>query len=77
MKKKKDSESLAIDILTFLTGISSRDMEKFPVLRKAIRAVPNKKNVAYYWCPISIPTQNVYKTIILNLQHLMDLLPSY
>ena len=39
MKNKKDSESLAIDILTFLTGISSRDGEKFPVLRKAIRAV--------------------------------------
>ncbi|WP_368901386.1 ATP-binding protein [Oceanobacillus oncorhynchi] len=39
MKNKKDSESLAIDILTFLTGISSRDGDKFPVLRKAIRAV--------------------------------------
>src|SRR5690625_6225855 len=39
MKKKKDSESLAIDILTFLTGASSRDGEKFPVLRRAIRAV--------------------------------------
>ena len=32
----KDSESLAIDILTFLTGISSRD-GGFPILRKAIR----------------------------------------
>ncbi len=39
MNRPKDSESLAIDILTFLTGISSRDGEKFPVLRKAIRAV--------------------------------------
>ncbi|EHZ2983395.1 ATP-binding protein [Enterococcus faecalis] len=39
LKRKKDSESLAIDILTFLTGISSRDSEKFPVLRKAIRNV--------------------------------------
>ncbi|OOM73803.1 AAA-like domain protein [Clostridium puniceum] len=39
MKRPKDSESLAIDILTFLTGISSRDGEKFPILRKAIRAV--------------------------------------
>ena len=29
MNNKKDSESLAIDILTFLTGISSRDGEKF------------------------------------------------
>lgn len=43
MKKLKDSESLAIDILTFLTGISSRDGEKFPVLRKAIRAVTNSE----------------------------------
>ncbi|MCG4799040.1 ATP-binding protein, partial [Dorea longicatena] len=33
MKNVKDAESLAIDILTFLTGISSRDGEKFPVLR--------------------------------------------
>jgi len=39
MKNEKDAESLAIDILTFLTGISSRDGEKFPVLRKAIRSV--------------------------------------
>lgn len=42
MKRKKDAESLAIDILTFLTGISSRDGEKFPILRKAIRAVTQK-----------------------------------
>ena len=39
MKNMKDAESLAIDILTFLTGISSRDGEKFPVLRKAVRSV--------------------------------------
>lgn len=43
MKSPKDSESLAIDILTFLTGISSRDGVRFPVLRKAIRAVTNRK----------------------------------
>lgn len=43
MKNKKDSESLAIDILTFLTGISSRDGEKFPILRKAIRAVSQQE----------------------------------
>ncbi|MBU5334399.1 ATP-binding protein [Anaerocolumna aminovalerica] len=43
MKNPKDSESLAIDILTFLTGISSRDGERFPVLRKAIRAVTNSE----------------------------------
>ncbi|RHT28813.1 ATP/GTP-binding protein [Ruminococcus sp. AM32-17LB] len=39
MKNVKDAESLAIDILKFLTGISSRDGEKFPVLRKAGRSV--------------------------------------
>ena len=39
MKNVKDAESLAIDILTFLTGISSRDGDKFPVLRKAVRSV--------------------------------------
>ena len=39
MKNVKDAESLAIDILTFLTGISSGDGEKFPVLRKAVRSV--------------------------------------
>lgn len=43
MKDIKDSESLAIDILTFLTGISSRDGEKFPILRKAIRSVTQSK----------------------------------
>ena len=39
MQNIKDAESLAIDTLTFLTGISSRDGEKFPVLRKAVRSV--------------------------------------
>lgn len=43
MKNIKDAESLAIDILTFLTGISSRDGEKFPVLRKAVRNVTQSK----------------------------------
>ncbi|ALU84294.1 hypothetical protein BB691_06760 [Listeria monocytogenes] len=32
LKKPKDSENLAIDILTFLTGIFSRDSDKFPIL---------------------------------------------
>ncbi|EQK03071.1 AAA-like domain protein [Clostridioides difficile P78] len=44
MKNVKDAESLAIDILTFLTGISSRDGEKFPVLRKAVRSVTQSEN---------------------------------
>ncbi|WP_166627321.1 ATP-binding protein [Jeotgalicoccus sp. S0W5] len=48
MKNKKDSESLAIDILTFLTGISSRDGEKFPVLRRAIRAVSQQDDRGLY-----------------------------
>lgn len=43
MKRTKDAESLAIDILTFLTGISSRDGEKFPILRRAIRSVTQSK----------------------------------
>ena len=44
MKDVKDAESLAIDILTLLTGISSRDGEKFPVLRKAVRTVSQNTN---------------------------------
>ena len=49
MKNVKDAESLAIDILTFLTGISSRDGEKFPILRKAVRSVTQseKKGLLY------------------------------
>ena len=43
MKNPKDSESLAVDTLTFLTGISSRDAERFPTLRKAIRHVTQQK----------------------------------
>lgn len=43
LKNEKDAESLAIDILTFLTGISGRDGKKFPVLRSAVRAVTQKE----------------------------------
>lgn len=43
LKNPKDSESLAVDTLTFLTGISSRDAERFPTLRKAIRNVTQQK----------------------------------
>lgn len=43
MRRPKDAESLAIDILTFLTGISSRDGERFPILRRAVRAVTNSR----------------------------------
>jgi len=43
MSNAKEAESLAIDILTFLTGISSRDGEKFPVLRGAVRRVTKRE----------------------------------
>ena len=39
MKDKEDGATLAKEILTFLTGISTRDGDKFPVLRKAVRSV--------------------------------------
>ncbi|WP_099205520.1 ATP-binding protein [Scatolibacter rhodanostii] len=44
MSNIKDSESLALDLLTFLTGISARDGERFPVLREAVRKVTNSEN---------------------------------
>lgn len=43
MKNTKDAESLAIDILTFLTGISGRDGKKFPILRNAVRTVTQQE----------------------------------
>ena len=43
MRKTKDAESLALDVLTFLTGISSRAGKLFPVLRRAVRAVTNSE----------------------------------
>ncbi len=43
LKRHKDSESLAIDILTFLTSITSRDSEKFPVIRKATRSFTQRE----------------------------------
>ena len=43
MRKTKDAESLALDVLTFLTGISSRDGKMFPILRRAVRAVTNSE----------------------------------
>ncbi len=39
MKDRKDAQSLVIDILTYLTGISNKDSDKFPVLMSAIRKV--------------------------------------
>mgnify|MGYP000668289512 CR=1 FL=1 len=44
MENPKDSESLAIDILTiFKPAFPAVTGEKFPVLRKAIRAVTNSE----------------------------------
>lgn len=53
MKRKKDAESLAIDILTFLTGISSRDGDRFPLLRKAIRTV-TQQEIRGLWLVIDV-----------------------
>ena len=49
MKNTKDAESLAIDILTFLTGISGRDGKKFPILRNAVRTVTQQEKEGYCW----------------------------
>ena len=43
MRNIKDAQSLAIDILTFLTGISSADGSRFPVLRKAVKNVAKRE----------------------------------
>lgn len=43
MGNEKDAESLAKDILTFLTGISIQDSERFPVLCRAIRNVARRE----------------------------------
>jgi len=39
MAKREDSEALAVDVLTYLTGITARDGDKFPVLMNAIEQV--------------------------------------
>lgn len=43
MSSVKDSESLAIEILTFLTGISGGDGNRFPLLRKAVKNVADSE----------------------------------
>lgn len=49
MKRTKDAESLAMDILTYLTGITINDSDKFPELREAVRRVARreKKGLAF------------------------------
>ncbi|OTO05101.1 ATP-binding protein [Enterococcus sp. 5B3_DIV0040] len=39
MEKQKDQESLALDILTYITGVSIRDEERFPLLQQAVKQV--------------------------------------
>lgn len=74
MKNEKDAESLAIDILTFLTGISSRDGEKFPVLRKAIRSVSqkNKRGLLYVIEELRIENTPVAKNIADHIESFTD-----
>ncbi|WP_338366701.1 ATP-binding protein, partial [Enterococcus faecium] len=72
LNRPKDSESLAIDILTFLTGISSRDGEKFPVLRKAIRRVTKSKTRGLLLVLDELRKEN---TIISN--HIADHIESF
>lgn len=74
MKNEKDAESLAIDILTFLTGISSRDGEKFPVLRKAIRSVSqkNRRGLLYVIEELRIENTPVAKNIADHIESFTD-----
>ncbi|EPI01474.1 hypothetical protein D920_00510 [Enterococcus faecalis 13-SD-W-01] len=39
MSDSKDQEALALDILTYITGVSVRDEERFPCLQVAVEAV--------------------------------------
>jgi hypothetical protein len=39
MSDSKDQEALALDILTYITGVSVRDEERFPCLQTAVEAV--------------------------------------
>lgn len=43
MRDLEDAASLTVELLTFLTGITSRDGERFPILWKAIQAVKNSE----------------------------------
>lgn len=44
MKRARDRESLAMDITTYLLGVSIRDGERYPRLRNAIRIVSEQEN---------------------------------
>lgn len=43
MRQVKDSETLALDILTYLLGVTIQDNERYPALRQAVRAVAQKE----------------------------------
>lgn len=43
MQNKKDADSLAMDILTYLTGVSIKDGKRFPLLRRAVKNVTEKE----------------------------------
>lgn len=43
LQDRKDSDSLALEILTYLTGVSPKDGEKFPILRSAVHRVSKRK----------------------------------
>lgn len=49
MDDVKDAESLAMDILTYLTGVTINDGDKFPELREAIRRVANREKRGLYF----------------------------
>lgn len=69
MRKTKDAESLALDVLTFLTGISSRDGKLFPVLRRAVRAVTNSETRGLL-CVIDALRDDGSKTALAIAEHI-------
>ncbi|SDJ25732.1 AAA-like domain-containing protein [Alteribacillus bidgolensis] len=44
LSDKKDAKTLALDILTFLTGVQINDSERFPKLSRAVNEVTNSEN---------------------------------
>ncbi|MGL9921161.1 hypothetical protein IGJ52_000658 [Enterococcus sp. DIV1758] len=43
MSKAKDQEALALDVLTYITGVSVRDEDRFPPLQSAVEAVSQRE----------------------------------
>lgn len=44
LSNRKDAKTLALDILTFLTGVQMNDSERFPKLSRAVNEVTNSEN---------------------------------